>query len=183
MAGWYAPLAFDEIDSALSEERAAPPSPPVSCAASLARKMGASDLHAVMASGFAGGIGLCGGACGALGAAIWTLGMKIGKEEGGKIGYKDPRTQELVDRFMNHTDFKFECSEIVGRTFENVHDHAEYLRGGGCAELIGLLGYGVVGTAPKQDGPSDFRVTREPPSSSFPWHTDRAGVQPRRSRR
>ena len=43
--------------------------------------MGESDIHAVMASGLAGGIGLCGGACGALGAAIWILGMKIGKEE------------------------------------------------------------------------------------------------------
>ena len=118
MAGWYAPLAFDEINSALSEEVMEAPSPPVSCAAMLARKMGESDMHAVMASGFAGGIGLCGGACGALGAAIWILGMKIGKEEGGKAGFKDPRIQEVIDRFLKHTDFKFECSEIVGRKFD-----------------------------------------------------------------
>jgi hypothetical protein len=139
MAGWFAPLAFDEINSALSEEVTEGPSPPVSCAAMLARKMGESDMHAVMASGFAGGIGLCGGACGALGSAIWILGMKIGKEENGKIGFKDPRTQEVIDRFMKHTEFKFECSEIVGRKFKNVDDHADYLRDGGCSELIGLL--------------------------------------------
>jgi hypothetical protein len=139
MAAWFAPLAFDEINSALSEEVIDAPSPPVSCAAMLARKMGESDKHAVMASGFAGGIGLCGGACGALGAAIWILGMKIGKEESGKIGYKDPRTQEVIDRFTKHTDFEFECSEIVGRTFKDADDHAGYLRGGGCSELIEVL--------------------------------------------
>jgi hypothetical protein len=139
MASWYAPLAFDEINSALSKEEIEPPSPPVSCTAQLAQKMGESDTHAVMASGFAGGIGLCGGACGALGAAIWIQGMRIGKAEGGKVGYKDPRTQEVVDRFLKHTDFRFECSEIVGRKFKDVDDHADYLRGGGCSELIEVL--------------------------------------------
>ncbi len=139
MASWYAPLAFDEISSSLSAEVIEAPTPPVSCAAMLARKMGESDLHAVMASGFAGGIGLCGGACGALGAAIWILGMKIGQEERGKIGFKDPRTQEVIDRFTKHTEFKFECSEIVGRKFMNVDDHSDYLRDGGCSELIEML--------------------------------------------
>jgi hypothetical protein len=142
MASWYASLAFDEINSALSEEVIEAPSPPVSCAALLARKMGESDLHAVMASGLAGGIGLCGGACGALGAAIWILGMRIGKEKGGKVGFKDPRTQEVIDRFMKQTDFRFECSEIVGREFKDVDDHAGYLHDGGCSELIDALAAG-----------------------------------------
>ena len=101
--------------------------------------MGESDLHAVMASGFAGGIGLCGGACGALGAAIWILGMKVGKEKSGKIEFKDPRTQEVIDRLMKHTDFQFECSEIVGRKFKDVDEHADYLREGGCSELFEAL--------------------------------------------
>ena len=139
MAAWYAPLVFDEINSALSEEVIEAPSPPVSCAAMLVRKMGGSDMHAVMASGFAGGIGLCGGACGALGAAIWILGMKIRKEESGKTGHKDPRTQGVIDRFMKQTDCEFECSEIVGREFKDIDDHAAYLRDGGCAELIEVL--------------------------------------------
>ena len=34
------------------------------------------------------------------------------------------------------TDNTFECSGIVGRKFENVHDHAGYLSEGGCSELI-----------------------------------------------
>lgn len=143
MAGWYAPRAFDDIDSALSEEvvkeTTNAPSPPLSCAASLARKMGESEMHAVMVSGFAGGVGLCGGACGALAAAIWILAMKIGREEREKLDLKDPRLQEVMDRFTQHTESRIECSEIVGRTFDDVDDHAEYLRGGGCRELMEVL--------------------------------------------
>ena len=38
-----------------------------------------------MAAGLAGGIGLSGGACGALGAAIWILGMNHNIKEGKKL--------------------------------------------------------------------------------------------------
>jgi hypothetical protein len=48
MTGRYAPLAFDAVNSALSEENLEVPSAPVSCAAMLAQKMGASDMHATM---------------------------------------------------------------------------------------------------------------------------------------
>ena len=138
MAAKYAPAAFSEINSAFSEKQIEVPSAPVSCAAMLAQKMGVSDMHTVMAAGFAGGIGLCGGACGALGAAIWIIGMNS-KERDGKIDFKDPRALDAIDRFMKCTDFKFECSEIVGRRFENIGDHAGYLRGGGCSKIIEVL--------------------------------------------
>ena len=72
----YSPKAFREVNTALSEKQSEALSPPVSCAAMVAQKMGASEMHTVMAAGLAGGIGLCGGACGALGAAIWITGMK-----------------------------------------------------------------------------------------------------------
>jgi hypothetical protein len=139
MAAKYAPVAFSEINTALSEEHVEAPAPPVSCAAMMAQKMGASDLHTVMAAGFAGGIGLCGGACGALGAAIWITVMNSGKERGGKVDFKDPGAKGAIDRFLKRTDFKFECSEIVGRKFENIDDHAAYLRDGGCSEIIETL--------------------------------------------
>ncbi len=146
MASWFAPLAFDAIDSELgaveSEEGKEVSRRPVSCAAVLAKKLGVSEKQTVMAAGLAGGIGLCGGACGALGAAIWVLGMEIAAEEGKKIGYKDHRTQEVIERFLKETEFKFECSEIVGRTFDGVDDHAGYLEGGGCSELIEVLAAG-----------------------------------------
>jgi hypothetical protein len=139
MAARYAQAAFNEINTALSETQIEAPSPPVSCAALLAQKMGASDMHTVMAAGFAGGIGLCGGACGALGAAIWIIGLNSLSEENGKIDYKNPEAKDAIEKFLKFTNFKFECSEIVGRRFENIDDHAAYLHDGGCSELIEVL--------------------------------------------
>jgi len=135
MAANYDPQAYNEIQSALSGTIEAP-STTASCAAELARRMGASDEHVVMSAGFAGGIGLCGGACGVLGAAIWLTSMKTGREQGGKIDYKDPRGLEIVEKFLKYSDYKFECSDIVGRRFENVDDHAAYLRKGDCSNII-----------------------------------------------
>ena len=40
---------------------------------------------------------------------------------------------------MKNNESKLECSAIVGRQFENIADHAAYLRDGGCAEIIELL--------------------------------------------
>ncbi|MFC1640115.1 C-GCAxxG-C-C family (seleno)protein [Gemmatimonadota bacterium] len=139
MAARYAPVAFREIDAALSGELLEAPSPPVSCAAMLAEKMGVSEMQVVMAAGFAGGIGLSGGACGALGAAIWIIGMDGRKEGEPKVDFKDPRAVEAVDSFLKQTDYKFECSEIVGRKFESVGDHAGHLCGGGCSKILEVL--------------------------------------------
>ncbi len=138
-AGQYAPSAFDEIQSALEEEPAEMPPAPVSCAAMVARKMGASEMHVAMAAGLAGGIGLSGGACGALGAAIWILGMNRIAERGGKLEYKSAKSLEAIDLFLKCSDYEFECSEIVGRKFESIADHAAYLRDGGCGKIIDLL--------------------------------------------
>lgn len=138
MSSWYAPLAQDALVSALEELRGPPPAP-VSCAATLARLAGAAELHVSMAAGLAGGIGLCGGACGALGAAIWLRAMQLAEEGSGKIGFNDRRILEIIERFHEQTDYRFECQEIVGRGFEGVRDHAEYLREGGCRELLEAL--------------------------------------------
>ncbi len=137
MAARYAPVALSQINTALAEpiEAAAPP---VSCAALLAQKMGASDIHTAMAAGLAGGIGLSGGACGALGAAIW-LGDLNRLQAGEKIEYKGPQGMEMIDKFLKCSDYEFECSEIVGRKFEGVGDHAAHVQAGGCSEIIELL--------------------------------------------
>ena len=39
-------------------------------------------------------------------------------------------------------DYEFECAGIVGRKFENIADHAGYLRDGGCAKIIEVLSAG-----------------------------------------
>ena len=43
----------------------------LSCASEMVRKMGGSEEEMLMVAGFAGGLGLSGSGCGALGAAIW----------------------------------------------------------------------------------------------------------------
>jgi hypothetical protein len=136
MAARYAPIALNEINTALSEGDVEAPGHPVGCAAMLAQRMGSSDMHTAMAAGFAGGIGLSGGACGALGAAIWLLGIEDGVE---KVEFESPKALAAVDRFMKCTDYEFECSEIVGRKFESVSDHAEFLSDGGCSHILKVL--------------------------------------------
>ena len=131
-------MAFREINMAFSEPHISVPGAPVSCVAAFVRKAGLSEQHAVMAAGLAGGIGLSGGACGALGAAIWIIGMNTIRD-GKKMKFKDPRALEVIDKFLKCSDYEFECSEIVGRKFANIEDHAEYLKEGGCADLIDLL--------------------------------------------
>jgi hypothetical protein len=138
MAARYAPVAFREINAAMSEPTVEAPPAPVSCAAVLARRMGASDRHAVMAAGLAGGIGLSGGACGALGAAIWIDGMTI-LEDGGEVPFRSPRALDAIDGFLKCTGYEFECTRVAGRKFESTDDHAGYLRDGGCAKVLDAL--------------------------------------------
>jgi len=135
LAARYAPLAYRAIDAALSEEISTVPSPPVSCTSMLAKKMGAAKVHSVMAAGLAGGIGFSGGACGALGTAIWIQAMSRTDEMVG-MNFSVPWNDKLITGFLESSDFKFECSEIVGRKFKSIPDHAEYLCTGGCSKII-----------------------------------------------
>lgn len=138
MAARYVPVARSEIGAALSAEPAETPCAPVSCAAVLARRLGASGMHAVMAAGFAGGIGLSGGGCGALGAAIWIAQMNaIG--EGRKPGFKSADAAGVIARFVKCTGCEFECAKIVGRRFEDAADHARHVQNGGCAKILDAL--------------------------------------------
>jgi hypothetical protein len=92
----------------------------------------------VTAAGLAGGIGLSGGGCGALGAAIWIKGIDQPlKIEG--FNYEDTWVGETIEQYLEASDYEFECSEIVGRKFENVGDHADYVRGGGCSKILEVL--------------------------------------------
>ena len=135
----YARAAFSEINATFAGNQLAAPAAPVSCAALLAQKMGASDLHAVMAGGLAGGIGLSGGACGALGAAIWLSGVMNSEETDGKISFNGPAASAVTEKFLESSDYEFECAKIVGRKFENAADHAAYVSAGGCAKIIEAL--------------------------------------------
>jgi hypothetical protein len=138
LAAGYAPEVRSGINAVFADDHFEAPSPPVSCAAVLAQKMGASDMHTVMAAGFAGGIGLSGGACGVLGAAIWITSMNQPVEMEG-FSYAHTWIGEMVEKFLESSDYEFECSEVVGRRFKNVNDHAAYLHAGGCSQIIEAL--------------------------------------------
>lgn len=142
MAARYAPLAFSEINDALSQREDYEPPAPLSCSALLAKKMGASDMHAVVVAGLAGGIGLSGGGCGALGAAVWIMGMESLRKGASKVAYKPGYALDAVERFLERTGNVLECSRIVKRKFDGIGDHAAYLRGGGCSEIIETLAAG-----------------------------------------
>jgi hypothetical protein len=139
MAAKFAPQAYKEIEETLSEEISVFPTQPVSCASLLAKKMGFSEEHQVMAAGLAGGIGLSGGACGALGAAIWLKGVQSNLESGEKFEFNNPATLEAMEKFLEVSDYEFECSDIVGRKFKNVEDHADYIACGGCSKILDQL--------------------------------------------
>jgi hypothetical protein len=138
MAARYASTALREIEATLSDLPGVPLVRPVSCAAILAQRMGLSDLQMAMAAGFAGGIGLSGGACGALGTAIWIMGLEQSKA-GMKIDYQSSSGSDVIERFLESSDYEFECSKIVGRKFVDVQDHARYLCDGGCSKIIETL--------------------------------------------
>jgi hypothetical protein len=138
-AGKFGPPAYDTIAAAFAEDLTDTPAAPVSCAAVLARRMGASDETAIKVCGLAGGIGLCGGACGALGAAIWIRALNQLESGVEKIEFKDRSALDLINRFLKCTNYEFECPKIVGRKFESVSDHAGYVCNGGCAKIIDVL--------------------------------------------
>jgi hypothetical protein len=139
MSGKYAKIAYKEINSSLSENEVEAPALPVSCSSLFAEKMGVTFRQKVMASGFAGGIGLCGGACGVLGAAIWIKGIKSIEKGENKIDFKSLEANNVIDKFLKCTDYEFECLKIVGRRFKNIEDHANYLHEGGCSKIIEVL--------------------------------------------
>jgi hypothetical protein len=135
----YAPIALGAINAALADAASADLPSPLSCAAVTAKRLGMSDAHAVMAAGFAGGVGLSGGACGAMGVALWNLAMRLNTSGSRRLDYKDPRGLAEIERFIKFTDYEFECSTIVGRKFDSLSDHATHVRSGGCADLIEML--------------------------------------------
>ena len=85
LAEEWAPDAIQAAEEGLENEHFARQVPDAcSCATEVAKRMGASDEEATMVAGFAGGIGLSGQACGALGAAIWMKTLEWCKAHPGK---------------------------------------------------------------------------------------------------
>jgi len=139
LAAKWTPEAIQAAKSSLSDRRTDLSHPPVSCASEVARKMGVSDEEMVMVAGFAGGIGLSGNACGALGAAIWLNTVAWCRENPGKSGYLNPHSNDILTAFYDATDSEILCTKISGRRFKTIEEHTDYITNGGCADLIDML--------------------------------------------
>ncbi|WP_340198844.1 C-GCAxxG-C-C family (seleno)protein [Ascidiimonas sp. W6] len=113
----------------------------LSCASEVVRQMGGSKEEAVMVAGYAGGLGLSGGACGALSAAIWKNMLDWCRENPEKEPpfFNNKIAKKMLKAFNTITDNKMLCSDICGKFFENLDDHTEYLKQGGCKAIMDVL--------------------------------------------
>ena len=107
---------------------------------------------ASVCAGLAGGIGLSGNGCGALGASILALNLKYFKErdrpkhsmirsnlQGMSIGDGWMRqSREVLGKFIDRHGSK-KCSEITGRTFATETELDGYLRSGSCESVTDTL--------------------------------------------
>ena len=139
MAEDWAPSAVDKAIKALKDK----PynfEETMSCATEVARRMGATEEEMVMVAGFAGGLGLSGSGCGALSAAIWMNALSWCREHKRGSATKDPEAKEIVRDFSFITDDMFLCKDISLTAFNSLREHTDFLKSGGCRELIEELG-------------------------------------------
>ena len=141
LAAKWAPEAIEATVDGLSREKTDPPQAPLSCASEVAGKMGASDEEMAMAAGFAGGIGLSGNACGALGAAIWMNNLAWYKKNPGKTlsFFRNPVTRKTLQEFDDASGGEILCHKICGRYFKTIDEHADFIKNNGCGKLITAL--------------------------------------------
>ncbi len=137
----WTPEAISAANLGFENMRSSIPGGCMSCATEVLRAKGASEEEALLVAGFAGGIGLSGHACGALSAAIWYEMLQWNKKNPDKTPsmYHNKEAERILAAFLNQTNNKMLCSSITSRTFESVEEHTDYLRGGGCQEVIGAL--------------------------------------------
>ncbi len=138
LADKWAPEAIQAAKEGLSLVTEENPEKAKSCASVLVKNMGGSDLHQAIVAGFAGGTGLKGNGCGALAACIW-MNMLKWYNKGNKVLFPNPRVTQIMDTFLQNTDYEFYCHKICGRRFNSVQEHTDFVNGGGCSKLIEAL--------------------------------------------
>ena len=140
LAGKWAPDAVQAANDGLSQSVADLPATSLSCASEVVKRMGGTDEEMVIVAGLAGGIGLSGNACGALGAAIWMNSLQRIKDGTFKSSLTDPESEKILNVFLEVSNYEMECNKICGKQFESVEEHTEYIKSGGCKKLIETLG-------------------------------------------
>ena len=115
--------------------------PAMSCASEVVRRMGGTEKEIVMVSGYAGGLGLSGNACGALAAAIWMNMLKWQRQNPGKTPkyFNNPFAKKVLKAFNAETGSEMLCSKICKRSFASIDEHTDFVKQGGCNKLIEVL--------------------------------------------
>lgn len=139
LAGKWAPDAVQVANDGLSQSVADLPTTSLSCASEVVKRMGGTNEEIVMVAGLAGGIGLSGNACGALGAAIWMNTLKRIRNNPYKSSLTDPESEKIINAFLEVTNYEMECQKICGKKFNSVEEHSVFIRNGGCQKIIGML--------------------------------------------
>jgi len=139
LADQWTDIAIGSARDGLKTDPSDLPSNTVSCASEIAKKMGASEEEIVTVAGFAGGLGLGGDACGAMIAAMWLRSIDFIKDNPGKSVHSNEYASNLMFTFDDHTGSKCKCREICGKNFESLEDHSNFIRNGGCSELMETL--------------------------------------------
>ena len=136
LAEQWAPEAIEAAKEGLSMDQVDPLLKSRSCATEVIEQMGASKEEAVTVAGLAGGIGLSGNACGALGATIWYRTLEYNQTHKKPLSYKNSIGQKILKAFYQETENKIKCSEICGRNFNSLEEHTQFIKNGGCKKLI-----------------------------------------------
>jgi hypothetical protein len=141
LASDWAPEAIQSAAEGLAHAQTDFIQKPVSCASEVAKKMGATDEEAVTVAGLAGGMGLSGKACGALGAAIWMNALARYRNQTGDtpLAYNNESTKRILKAFNQATGSEILCHQIAGRAFKTIDEHTEFIQNEGCAALIDVL--------------------------------------------
>lgn len=139
LAEKWAPEAIKAATEGLSLEQTNWTQKPISCASEVVKRMGGSEEEMAMVAGFAGGLGLSGNGCGALSAAIWKTILELVRKENWKSSLSDPDSEKIIKKFYETTDYEMECHKICEKRFKTIDDHTEFIKNGGCKELINVL--------------------------------------------
>ena len=114
---------------------------PLSCASEVVGRMGGGREEMAIVAGFAGGLGLSGGGCGALSAVIWKKMLDWCRENPDKDPpyFNNKAAKKILKAFKSEANGRMRCREICKRSFRSLHEHTLYLREGGCKSLMDAM--------------------------------------------
>ena len=139
LASKWAPLAVDNVKNTILNGTTTENENELNCATEVVKKMEGTDEEATMVAGFAGGLGLSGNGCGALAAAIWKITLEKSKNREWKYTIPDPDSANLIEQFKKTTANEVLCAKICQRKFNNLQEHSEYIKNGGCKDIMNVL--------------------------------------------